>query len=881
MKKNLLKLRYCPPQQGFFTVSVIIIVFSIMFSIQTPAQTDTIKVSSDVPPGEGNLNIAIHDAITAGTLSNTVFELEPNGYYILTETITIPAGEHLTIVASEPGKTQLTAPPQILWTSNSSINTDINFLCEGELTLKNIWVRYADINGEQIGSQILIVDNTNPNIQERATFEGVIFDYAPVPPQYYGGAVTVTADHFVGTFKNCYFKNCIDPHFRYYGRAVSFPFQSEGWHIDSLLFENCTFANVGYVYSQEANNYADYVWFNHCTFFNTAMFTLELGKWYWLSVANSIFINAFMLGDIPAYRDGEPYGATVSIESISNFGFPVPFTENNRHILFTTSNYYIEEWLSDWMQNNPYSQMLNMQRRYDEVPVPQPMMNSTTTDFFTSGNFPYMNAFNLYDGADPDFILPSTNIDSLKAWLLCKWDSNCQFNWAYKPEDGLYQKWPLTEDLSYTNEELKSAGMGGFPLGDLYHWWPEQYQQWKAQEEYENQNILNLLNNGVDAPGVTLLISPENHSENQEVDSIIFIWNSASLASGYEFQLSSSPLFTTLVARDSISDTTFTVTSLQYQTVYYWRVRAYNDDGFSLFSPAGLFTTIGEILTTPVLHSPPGNAFDLLPVIELICSKTPDAAQYHWQVTRNISSNNFIVNDSTSDSTITVGPLLPGKKYYWKVRGVSSTGSSDFTSVDSFTVMSVPSSPELISPVSTTNEELLTTFVWRHSELATEYHLQVSRDSRISMMIDADTLVTDTTVTLSDSLESNTLYYWRVRGKNEAGEGLFSQVAEFNTKISVDVKDDDKLPEAFALFQNYPNPFNPVTQIKYSIPEYSYVTLTIYNLLGEAVIVLYEGVRQVGNYSVLFDGSGLVSGVYLYQLKAENFVETKKFLLIK
>ena len=90
-----------------------------------------------------------------------------------------------------------------------------------------------------------------------------------------------------------------------------------------------------------------------------------------------------------------------------------------------------------------------------------------------------------------------------------------------------------------------------------------------------------------------------------------------------------------------------------------------------------------------------------------------------------------------------------------------------------------------------------------------------------------------------------------------------------------------KEPIRFSLNQNYPNPFNPTTHIDYSVPQAEYVTLKVFNLLGEEMATLYAGYRQPGNFSATFDGGGFVSGVYLYRLSAGNFVDTKKFILLK
>jgi xylan 1,4-beta-xylosidase len=88
-------------------------------------------------------------------------------------------------------------------------------------------------------------------------------------------------------------------------------------------------------------------------------------------------------------------------------------------------------------------------------------------------------------------------------------------------------------------------------------------------------------------------------------------------------------------------------------------------------------------------------------------------------------------------------------------------------------------------------------------------------------------------------------------------------------------------PKSFELGQNYPNPFNPTTQIHYSVPQSSYITLKVYSLIGQEVKSLFEGSRQQGIYTATFDGTGISSGLYLYRMTAVNFVDTKKILLVK
>lgn len=88
-------------------------------------------------------------------------------------------------------------------------------------------------------------------------------------------------------------------------------------------------------------------------------------------------------------------------------------------------------------------------------------------------------------------------------------------------------------------------------------------------------------------------------------------------------------------------------------------------------------------------------------------------------------------------------------------------------------------------------------------------------------------------------------------------------------------------PERFNLAQNYPNPFNPVTTITYQLPQTAKVILSLYNYRGEFVQSLVDEVQSAGNYQIKLDLSHLPSGIYLYRLQADHFVQARKCLLIK
>lgn len=95
------------------------------------------------------------------------------------------------------------------------------------------------------------------------------------------------------------------------------------------------------------------------------------------------------------------------------------------------------------------------------------------------------------------------------------------------------------------------------------------------------------------------------------------------------------------------------------------------------------------------------------------------------------------------------------------------------------------------------------------------------------------------------------------------------------------VNDDNLSDKGYYLLQNYPNPFNPITLISYQLPVSSDVKLSIYNLLGEEILVLVNEHQNAGNYNETFDGSKLSSAIYFYRLQASEFSDVKKMILLK
>ncbi len=104
---------------------------------------------------------------------------------------------------------------------------------------------------------------------------------------------------------------------------------------------------------------------------------------------------------------------------------------------------------------------------------------------------------------------------------------------------------------------------------------------------------------------------------------------------------------------------------------------------------------------------------------------------------------------------------------------------------------------------------------------------------------------------------------------------------DFVNLVNVTERIAEGVPQSFDLSQNYPNPFNPATQIRFSLPKDSHVTLRIFNILGQQVKVLVDEYHTAGTYTATFDAGTFSSGVYFYRIEAGDYVETKRMMLLK
>jgi len=219
-----------------------------------------------------------------------------------------------------------------------------------------------------------------------------------------------------------------------------------------------------------------------------------------------------------------------------------------------------------------------------------------------------------------------------------------------------------------------------------------------------------------------------------------------------------------------------------------------------------------------------------------------------------------------------IGNFVPGNNMMYVMGGYDSTYNVTCEGME-YTMIPIP--VELISFTANASEGLVE-LSWITATETNNQGFEVERSSggefeTITFVEGHGTTTETQTYSYSDRNVNVGSYSYRL--KQIDFDGTF----EYSDEIEVEVNG----PLTFALEQNYPNPFNPTTTISYSLPLKSQVELAIYNALGESVMQLVNEEKPAGSYSVEFDAANLPSGIYFYRLRAGDFIETKKMILLK
>ncbi len=299
----------------------------------------------------------------------------------------------------------------------------------------------------------------------------------------------------------------------------------------------------------------------------------------------------------------------------------------------------------------------------------------------------------------------------------------------------------------------------------------------------------------VQAPAQVNLSSPANNAVNQPV-ALTLRWFGISIAESYRLEVSTDQSFNSYILIDStLTDTFKVISNLQLNGLYYWRVRAKNVGGIGDWSDVWNFSTT---LPKATLASPDSGSIGNELTIMFLWNQTTGASKYHIQIATAPNFLALIAEDSNVTSLQKQFSDLPAfTDLYWRVRAGNAGGYGAFSNVWTFKTKGNPFQVQLLSPVdSSIHQPINLNFVWSKpgeitasllgKEIGTiegvnKYWLEINYDTS-NVAIFVDSTITDTT-SLVSNLQHLTKHFWRVKGKNEAGWGAFSNWFNFTTVI--------------------------------------------------------------------------------------------------
>jgi hypothetical protein len=365
----------------------------------------------------------------------------------------------------------------------------------------------------------------------------------------------------------------------------------------------------------------------------------------------------------------------------------------------------------------------------------------------------------------------------------------------------------------------------------------------------------------------------------------------------YHLQVSlTSDFASPFVDVDNIDSISYLLTGLTGGTTYYTRVQSKTAEGlYSIYSTTGSFVVSPEVAyyaEIPTMSSPVKGTtvFSISPALIWSVNNSKTTLKYNIQLSSSPDFSNILLDvDNLNSPTYQVDSSTFGTNYYARVRSKTSNGIySRFSGIGTFTIYAnnspvVPMLGNPINEVTINSDQAVLSWYLNTYSKPLKYDLQYSTTNDFTNATTISNL--DSNSFAIKNLSINNEYNWRVRSKTDNGaSSAYSSVGKFIVSSTTNVGqtlNNKTVPASFELKQNYPNPFNPTTTIIYTIPKATFISLRVYDILGNIVTTLVNENKQAGNYSIEFNPKNISSGVYFYRLQAGSFVETKKLVFLK
>ncbi|MFH1052222.1 MAG: T9SS type A sorting domain-containing protein [bacterium] len=476
--------------------------------------------------------------------------------------------------------------------------------------------------------------------------------------------------------------------------------------------------------------------------------------------------------------------------------------------------------------------------------------------------------------APPVLISPSDNSKDLPDEILFEWVYNKEFTYYYFDFEIATDSNFI--NIFYTDPNIRqnSTTVDNFEFGNKYYW------RVKAKEGVSigYWSKIYSFETGTEPPE---LISPINNSIGQALV-VQLDWNYVKPYDNFSIEIYKDTPFETLIINDStITSKSYNLNSLDYGTNYYWRVRAKQNDEWTLWSDRWKFST--GFKEANLLH-PLNNSFDnTLPVLFIWNIDIGfDSTKIQISTDSVFQKVDFEkVNKSVTSDTVSI--LDDGQSYYWRVLYYKEDKISFWSEIWKFTTHKFDlEAPTLLYPPKDTTEIDTSIYVfWSAPNSSSTYHLQLSdEESFFNPKYDIDSLTEN--FCLISGLSYNTKYDWRVKSKKDSLESQWSEIFSFTTKDGIGIEDfsiynDDYLFDV----RICPNPILENLKILITTRNNLKVNIAIYNLLGNQVVKIDTPYNSIGFNEIAFNTKALSNGIYYLVITTENHNYRKMFIINK
>lgn len=384
------------------------------------------------------------------------------------------------------------------------------------------------------------------------------------------------------------------------------------------------------------------------------------------------------------------------------------------------------------------------------------------------------------------------------------------------------------------------------------------------------------------------LKTPENNN-NSSPRLPDFVWGSVVRASKYQVQVSENSSFTTPLLDSTFGSTntafTYTKDTLDLGKVYFWRARSENENGFGDWSNSSSFEVSFLPPSIPILLSPANGSTNqpLNQRLDWGTSNQTTKYRLYLDTIPELTNPTIYYRDSSllrSFFDLPVESLLldSSRTYYWTV---AAGNDDDFYSRNSdtfsFTTINLlpPSRPTNVSPqTASVQHSRQPTFVWSDiSKFAPDsFYLHIST---FFVFTDTVTLIktvnTNYNVPASMPLGSDSVFYWRVAGRNAAGFSPWSFFWNLTTSLDRPIKDAFKA-------NLYPNPAVTTTTFDFELNKAQNVRISVVDITGKEILNVYSGQLNANKHSMAIDISSLASGNYYLAIAGEAAMQTVSFI---